>query len=362
MRLVYITARYPPHLGGTEIHTYEVARAMADRGHEVAVITTDRSGGLPVAESQRGLDIIRVPAYPSGTDYYIAPDIRRYVKHERADLVHLQSYHTAVAPLTLASLAGTDMPHVLTFHSGGSSKRWRRTLRPLQYRILRRFTDQASAMVAVSEFERQLFLKRLQVADSSIEVIRNGVSSAILDEAGAVARDPNLIMTAGRLEHYKGHHRVIEALPAVQEEVPEAHVLVVGTGPYLPELQELVTRLRLDDAVDFTTVPQTDRAQMGRLLAGAAVTASLSAYEAEGIGAVESRAMGCRTVVTESTALAELVDGDLVIGVDKGASTSATARALVKALKSGPPTKTVDARTWSDVTDDLEALYKRLLA
>ncbi len=335
---------------------------MARRGHEVAVITTDRSDRLPISESSPGLEVIRVPAYPRDRDYYIAPALRRFVRYEQPDLVHVQSYHTAVAPLTLRWLAHTGTPHLLSFHSGGSSKRWRRTIRPVQYRILQHFTGNARMMVAVSEFERGLFLDRLGVPNGGIEVIRNGVSQDILDQAGSVERDPNLILTAGRLERYKGHHHVLAAMPGVIDAIPDAHLLVVGTGPYENELRAQAAALGIESAVRFTSIPQTDRGAMGRTLAGAAVTASFSDYEAEGIGAIESRAMGCRTVVTEDTALAELVDGDLVYGVAPGAPTGIVTDSLVRALKAGIPDHGVIPRTWADVTDDLEALYRRLLA
>lgn len=361
MRLLYITPRYPPHLGGTEIHTFEVALAMAARGHEVGVITTDRQKTLPIAESKPGLEVIRVPAYPKGHDYYFAPSLRRYVRHEKPDLVHVQSCHTAVAPLTMHWLANRGTPHLLSFHSGGSSKPWRRSVRPIQHRILRRFTGETRAMVAVSEFERELFMRRLHTPRSSIDVIRNGVSHAILDQVDTVDRDPNLIVTAGRLEQYKGHHLVIGAMPTIQRSRPEARLLVVGSGPYEPELRRQAQELGLGDTIGFTSVSQDDRSEMGRLLAGATVSTMLSDYEAEGIGAIESRAMGCRTVVTAATALAELIDDDTVFGLEPGASTQAIANRLIDALEAGPTTTDIVPRTWGDVADDLESLYHRLV-
>ena len=38
LRILYVSARYPPFVGGTEIHTAEVARRMVGRGHEVTVL------------------------------------------------------------------------------------------------------------------------------------------------------------------------------------------------------------------------------------------------------------------------------------------------------------------------------------
>ncbi len=44
LRILLVTARYLPNVGGTEIHTYEVARRLVAAGHDVTVLTTDLSG------------------------------------------------------------------------------------------------------------------------------------------------------------------------------------------------------------------------------------------------------------------------------------------------------------------------------
>jgi len=36
---------------------------------------------------------------------------------------------------------------------------------------------------------------------------------------------------ARRLLRCKGHHRVIEALPHIMREIPQAHLLILGSGP-----------------------------------------------------------------------------------------------------------------------------------
>ena len=335
---------------------------MAARGHEVSIITTDRSEILPMAESRPGLEIIRVKAYPSDRDYYVAPAIRRYLLHEQPDVVHVQSYHTAVAPLALHWLTRSKTPFVLSFHSGGSSSRWRRQLRPLQHRVLKHYASRAERLLAVSEFERELFLDSLGVHPDQIRVIRNGVSDAIVGQRGSVDRDHSLIVSAGRLERYKGHHRVIEAMPAVRRAIPTARLLVVGSGPYGPELRRMADELDVGDAVTFTSVPQLDRAAMGRLLAQATVSAHLSDYEAEGIGVIEARAMGCRVVVMANTALLELIKKHQAISVPDQPSCTAVARALIDALEAGPADLNAPVRTWQDVTDDLEKTYRAILA
>src|SRR5581483_5809901 len=96
LRVLLVTARYLPSVGGTEIHTYEVAKRMTEAGNDVTVLTTDLSGQLPGEEQIEGVRIIRVRAWPAERDYYFAPGIYRQIVAGDWDIVHCQGCHTLV--------------------------------------------------------------------------------------------------------------------------------------------------------------------------------------------------------------------------------------------------------------------------
>jgi phosphatidylinositol alpha-1,6-mannosyltransferase len=60
-----------------------------------------------------------------------------------------------------------------------------------------------------------------------------------------------VIVSVGRLVHRKGQDRLISALPAIQKVIPNAHLLLVGEGPYRNELDNLVRSLNVEDSVTF---------------------------------------------------------------------------------------------------------------
>ena len=68
MRIAQVCARAFPLLGGVETHVEEVSARLADRGHEVTVVTTDPSASLPERESRRGF----VVRYPHSMDPRVA--------------------------------------------------------------------------------------------------------------------------------------------------------------------------------------------------------------------------------------------------------------------------------------------------
>src|SRR5689334_12261639 len=79
LRLLMVTPRYFPLMGGVENHVYEVARRLAQADVDITVLTTDTTGALPLHEELEGVKVQRVPAWPAQRDYYLAPDIYRVI-------------------------------------------------------------------------------------------------------------------------------------------------------------------------------------------------------------------------------------------------------------------------------------------
>ncbi|MFT5720520.1 MAG: phosphatidylinositol alpha-1,6-mannosyltransferase [Motiliproteus sp.] len=122
-----------------------------------------------------------------------------------------------------------------------------------------RYLRSADAVVAVSDFTRRYLIEHFSVAADKVHLITNGVdlkqfspgpkSELLLQRYGLEGK--KILLTVGRLIPRKGIDRTIEALPQVLAKQPESHYLVVGAGPYLAELQQLVARLGLEQHVTF---------------------------------------------------------------------------------------------------------------
>lgn len=63
--------------------------------------------------------------------------------------------------------------------------------------------------------------------------------------------DKKVIVSVGRLVHRKGQDTLIASLPAVLEQHPTAHILMVGEGPYRGHLEKLVVKLKVEKAITF---------------------------------------------------------------------------------------------------------------
>ena len=237
MRVLMVTPRFLPDTGGVETHVAEVSRRVAAGGHRVRVLTTDLSGRLPAAEVVDDVEVRRVRAWPRGADYYFAPDLYPAVSKGDWDVVHVQSYHTLVAPLAMAGSLSASIPYVLTFHGGGHSSRVRNALRTPQLLLLRPLLVRAAGLVAVAAFEIDDYASRLRIARDRFTLVPNGADLPVLRAQGLENAGAGLLIASvGRLERYKGHQHVISALPRILERRPDARLWIAGSGPYRDEL------------------------------------------------------------------------------------------------------------------------------
>lgn len=105
-----------------------------------------------------------------------------------------------------------------------------------------------------------------------------------------------VIVSVGRLVHRKGQDRLIESMPEIIKRVPNAHLLMVGKGPYLDHLAKLVATNKLEEHVSF--IGRIQYAELPQFICAGDVFAMpsrsrLAGLEVEGLGIVYLEASAC---------------------------------------------------------------------
>ncbi|HEY0717213.1 MAG TPA: glycosyltransferase family 4 protein [Streptosporangiaceae bacterium] len=371
LRVLVVTARYLPDLGGIEQHVHETARRIARRGDvELTVLTTDRTGKRPAVADGGGFTVRRVRAYPRHRDYYVAPGLGRVIRGGAYDLVHCQGIHTAVPVLAMQAARRAGLPYLVSLHTGGHSSGLRNRLRAAQWRALGRWLRGAATVVAVSRFERELLAGTGRLNPDRIRVVQNGGDLVAAAAARTAVKVPHRIVSSGRLERYKGHQRVIEALPLVRRAVPDATLRILGAGPYEAALRARVRALGLAQAVSIDYIAPGDRGAMAAALGEAAVFAALSDYEAHPVAVMEALTLGVPVVGLRTAGLADLAEDGLIQGVPADATAADIAACLVASLRGHRPVRADRAGaaggaltslpTWDDTAAELTALYRQV--
>jgi glycosyltransferase involved in cell wall biosynthesis len=251
MKLLVALTYYRPHVSGLTIYVERLAKAMADRGHQVTVLTSRYDQTLPIDDEQEGVRIRRVPVMMRVSKGVIMPSFgleatRQVLAHDAISL-HLPQLDAAGIALRGRLLR---RPTLLTYHSDlhlppGLVNRAADAVVSTANRVSGLLANQVVAytrdFATHSPFlSRQLH--KLAVIPPPVEV---GLPDAAFAEKLETLVRGNfpVIGMAARLATEKGIEHLLGALPAVRARHPKAHVLFAG--PYQNVLGEAEYARRL---------------------------------------------------------------------------------------------------------------------
>lgn len=358
LRVLQVTPRLAPSVGGVETHVREVSRRLLEHGIETSILTVDDTGERLARDDLDGVPVERVRAWPRGRDYYFAPGLASRISRGEWDLVHVQSYHTLVAPIAMSAAWRAGVPYVATFHGGGSSSGLRNAARRPQMTLLRPLLRHAAALVAIADFEIERYGTWLGLPSDRFVKIPNGAD--LPPDTRLIVHEGTLIVSIGRLETYKGHHRVIAALPHVIDEIPDASLWIAGGGPAEEHLRAQAASLGIGDRVEIRA---TDRPTMAGRLRGASLAALLSDFESHPLAALEAASLDVPLVVAEDGAgLTELAQQGVARGVRLDATPAQHARAMIDEIRRPSRSAAPRIPTWDACTARLAELYRATTA
>lgn len=253
------------NVGGTIRTTLSTATALADRGHEIELVTVFRRRTVPVFVWDERFRVVELldtrkaaePLSPADAKLAAKParvfprNEGRYAQYSRltdrliAD--YLRSCDADVIVGTrpglnvfLAKYAPTSAVRVAQEHLF-LSKHGRRLTRRL-YSAYRRL----DAVTTVSATDAEQYRRRMPRIADRVGHIPNSVPATPLPPS---LGDQPLIVAAGRLEPIKRYDLLLAAFATVVERHPDWRLRVYGHGKQAPELRELVDRLGLNDTV-----------------------------------------------------------------------------------------------------------------
>ena len=164
----------------------------------------------------------------------------------------------AAAPLGLLSAGMKRAGVVRTVALTHGHEVWWARVFPFNL-LLRRIGSTVDVLTYLGEFTRSAISKGLTAkAQASMVKIAPGIDvEHFIPTDATVLRnslglsDKKVIVSVGRLVHRKGQDHLIEAMPEILKSIPQAHLLLVGEGPYREHLQTLVKKHNLEASVTF---------------------------------------------------------------------------------------------------------------
>lgn len=256
MRLLFITQDFPPEIGGIQTYAVELARRLAPRCDDFAVLAP----AMPSAEAGDAalpFEVIRLEATADSLAFKAFGPVRRLARTRGFDTVFHVQWPTALSTM-LARFVGGPRRIFVAAHGrellfeplSGVAQTIYDGVRAL---ILRH----ADGLFPVSRYTASL-LESLGAPPKRIQIVHNGTDPALFHPADVAPLRAQLglngqkvLLTVGRLVGRKGVDTVLHALPEVAQAVPGVTYLVAGDGPDRPRLEALARRLGVGESVRF---------------------------------------------------------------------------------------------------------------
>lgn len=311
MRILFILTYYRPHVSGLTIYVERLARALAEHGHQVTVLTSHYAKQLPYEETLNGVRVVRAPVLFRLNKGVFMPTLPALAWREiRAhDVVSIHLPQVEASPVTvMARLAGRKP--VITYHCDLEMPpsvwygklvdwvtHWNNILAcTLADKIVAYTEDFATHSRVLSRFVRSGKLRVILPPVAIPQPTRDG-ARALRERYGLNGRP--VIGFAARFAYEKGAGYLLNAIPHLLAERPDIHLLFAG--PYLgvlgetawAELQPLVKRYEPYLTFLGTLNPE----QMADFFAACDVITVASINNTESFGLVQVEAFMCGTPV-----------------------------------------------------------------
>ncbi len=310
MRILIVLTYFQPHKSGLTVYAVRQAIALAARGHNVTVLTSRYDPVLPEEEWIEGVRVVRLPVAFRLSKGVIMPGmpIMAWQLIGQSDIINL---HVPQVDAALVALLAKlrRRPVVLTYHCdlrmpAGVINRLAGWVAYLANRVSAWLADvvvhNTRDFAEHSPFLRS-YLHKLQVVQPPI-VVDPVSENDIADFRKKLGLKPGqaVIGMMARLATEKGVEYLVEAMPDILDEVPDAMVIFVGEylnvfgeEAYRDKLLPLIEEL--SDHWTFLGVVSEHEKAVFFHVCDVLVLPSLNSTES--FGMVQVEAMTCGTVV-----------------------------------------------------------------
>jgi glycosyltransferase involved in cell wall biosynthesis len=265
MRILIINYEFPPLGGGGGVASYQIAKGLVARGHEVDVLTTGRRG-LPSNEVIDGIGVYRVSVI-GRTEFATATLLSmlsffpfgvvkgcRILRKKEYDILNTHfAIPSGPTGVTLSRLF--DTPQVLTI-IGGDIYDPTKKLSPSSNRLLHTVVcyvlNSSSEIIAISEDIRRRAREGYR-CQKGIQVIHYGLSPVEFESKSraqlGIPEGDVVLISVGRLIKRKALDDLLLAVSRVEDQ--RFRLLIIGEGPEETHLRDLARGLGLSSQVDF---------------------------------------------------------------------------------------------------------------
>ncbi len=383
MRICFLSRRYFPAVSGMSVYARNMTRALAERGHDIVMISQYREdakgvgiygGGPPPDEPWMQVHGLRsfgeeradahTPADFEGDTQAMIDQALYYHRQQPFDVVHAQyCYPTGLAALEISRQL--DIPSVVSIQGGDGH--WVGLCCTTHRDAMRAVLGHATSLViGCRSFADEVVhnhgipLERLTIVPGATNVEQFKPTQPI----GAL-RHPARLLYHGRVDQRKGVLDFVRAGRQLLDADEPVRLIISGIGPDAEAARQLVDELGMNDQTEFLgAVPYAEAAQVyarGDLF--------ISPTYAEGFSntILEAMASGLPIVSTRTVGVVDCLEDEVNAALVEPGDVDALTRAIGRmlhdeahriALGQRAYEEVISQYSWPVVAEQLEGVYR----
>jgi glycosyltransferase involved in cell wall biosynthesis len=310
MKIVHITARYFPRMGGVESFTKELCEKLSEKGFEIVVYSLDLGNDVYSKETINGVLVKRYRAVLG--DPFFLPSIvfLRDLRKENPAILHVHNLQN-LFPIFVSLCKKPKQFFVLQPHYHRYGQTITRHLLLTLYKLFvpKLIMNRAQVIIANTNFEEKM-LKQDFSTSGNILTVQEGLPMHELSTVNWVPEFPERILFIGALKKYKKVDILLKAFKIVLGYDKNLKLIIVGDGPEKSNLMKLSNELGIFEFVEWKS--NLGRQQILSEYSKARVFVLLSLLESFSRVVNEAVIIGVPTVVSRTEVFSDLIDKGLV--------------------------------------------------
>ena len=362
MRIVILVEFFPPKwLAGTELASYNMARYLKKRDHEISIITS-HDKGLSNQNIVEGFKVYRISRLKIRflDNFLFWFKIFWNIKKINPEIIHVQGLYMSI-PAFLAKKI-LDIPYIVSGQGSDIYGHW-----PFKKIISGIGLNNSKLSIALTEDMKNEMKKN---CNKRIEIVPNGIDSDNFNlnryrtrESLGLDDKDKIVIFVGRLEPVKGLKYLIEAISLLKSNKINLKLLIVGDGSECKKLKLLVKTLQLEEMVIF--VGKISNEKVPEYLSASDVFVLPSLSEGFPVVLLEAMASGLPIITTKIRGLPEIVqDGNngFLVNPKSSVELADKIKLLIEDDKIRKKISTINKEksniyVWENIVQKLEDLY-----
>jgi phosphatidylinositol alpha-1,6-mannosyltransferase len=341
-RVLLVTNDFPPTVGGIQsyLRDYCAELERRDPGRLTVFASTQDADAAAEYDASLPFDVVR---WPRTVMLPTPPTARRMAQIISEREINTVWFGSSTPMALMGAAARRAGAGRIVASTHGHEVGW--SMVPGGRNVLRAIGRRTDCLTFVSRYARQRFAACFGPT-VAWEPMPGGVDSTVFapePEGREMIRarhgidDRKVIVCVSRVVPRKGQDTLVEAMPTVLRDAPDAHLLIVGPGDYAEQLRSRARELQIDERVTVTGAVDYEEL-VAHYCAGDVfampVRTQGGGFSVEGLGIVflESQACGVPTIAGDGGGAPETVQdgvtGDVVDGTSVEAVASCTAALL----------------------------------